>query len=338
MPKSARPTRNDVAKLSGVSTAVVSYVLNDGPRPVAPATRSRVLEAMKELNYRPNAAARALTLQRTNVLGLLVPDISNPFFAEFGQVVQEAAFSRGYALLLGDTRSDPARERAQIQSIIERQVDGLIIFGVQDLELVEVIIDEQVSLVSMDWQLNEKPIPTVMVDDYRASREAVAHLLAHGHRDVDFIGGPQDLLVSRDRYRGWRDELIEHAPDADIDRLAYNSPYTREGGASIAERIISSESRPTSLFVASDVQAVGVLHALCEADVKVPEDLAIVSFDGTRESEFSNPPLTSVKLPMQQMADLAIEKVLGEEAALVQTHSIVEHSLLLRRSCGCHPE
>ena len=337
MAKGGRATRNDVARLSGVSTAVVSYVLNNGPRPVAAETRERVLAVMKELNYRPNASARALTTQRTNVIGLLVPDISNPFFAEFGRTVQNQAFARGFALLLGETSSDPAREKSQVASMLEREVDGLVIFGIQDVGLVETLSTSELPLVSMDWQLSAQPVATVMVDDYRASRDAVAHLAGHGHRRIGYIGGPGDLLVSQDRYRGWSDEMRERFPDLELEGLAFEATHTREGGYDAAGRVLAEAEPPTALFVSADVQAVGVLHACYEAGVDVPGDLAIVSFDGTSESAFSAPPLTSVRLPMEEMAALALDKLLAQGETGLDVHTVVQHSLILRASCGSHP-
>jgi LacI family transcriptional regulator len=331
----SRATRNDVARLSGVSTAVVSYVLNDGPRPVAAETRERVLTAMRELNYRPNASARALTTQKTHVLGLLVPDISNPFFAEFGRTVQNQAFERGYSLLLGETSSDPARERSQVSSMLEREVDGLAVFGIQDVGIVELLSTSEVPLVSMDWQLSGQPVATVMVDDYRASRDAVAHLAWHGHREIGYVGGPGELLVSQDRYRGWSDEMRERFPDLDLAGLAYESPHTREGGYGVALRVLGEDGRPSALFVGADIQAVGVLHACYEKGVAVPGDLAIVSFDGTKESAFSAPPLTSVRLPIDEMAALALDKLLAQGESGLDVHTVVQHSLVLRDSCGC---
>jgi LacI family transcriptional regulator len=318
-----------------VSTAVVSYVLNNGPRPVAAETRERVLAAMKELNYRPNASARALTTQKTHVLGLLVPDISNPFFAEFGRVVQNQAFARGYALIIGETSSDPAREQSQAMSMLDREVDGLVIFGIQDVGLVETLSASDVPLVSMDWQLSGQPVATVMVDDYRASRDAVAHLAWHGHRDIGYIGGPANLLVSQDRYRGWRDEMRALLPDVPLARLSHEATHSREGGYEVARRILAGSRRPSALFIGADVQAVGVLHACYEAGVAVPGDIAIVSFDGTKDSAFSAPPLTSVQLPMDEMARLALDKLLAEGPTGLNVHTVVEHSLVLRDSCGC---
>lgn len=336
MSTSARATRNDVARLAGVSTAVVSYVLNNGPRPVAPDTRKRVLAAMKELSYRPNASARALATQRTRVLGLIVPDLSNPFFAEFGSIVQNAAFSRGYALLLGETNSDPARERSQVSSMMEREVDGLMTFGIQDVELVEMLVSTDMALVSMDWQLSTQSVPTVMVDDYRASRDAVAHLAEHGHRSIAFVGGPGNLLVSQDRRRGWMDEMRERFAQQGLAELSYEAPHTREGGYEAARKLLAAVEPPSALFVGTDAQAVGVLHACHELGVRVPRDLAIVSFDGTRESAFSWPPLTSIQLPMREMAELALDKLLARDASGSELHVIVAHELMLRASCGDH--
>lgn len=329
-----RATRDDVAKLAGVSSAVVSYVLNDGPRPVAAATRERVLEAVQSLGYRPNASARALSLSRTGVIGLLVPDISNPFFSEFAKHVQEVAFEADYSLTIGNTDLDPEREAAQVKSILQREIDGLIVFGIRDPATLRELVSSTVPLVSMDWQLQDAAVPTVVADDYGAAREAVEHLVGHGYSDIGYIGGPQDLRVFNTRQQAWEDVVGPLVGPARLDELHWHGPSSRRGGYEAGLKIFASGPQPRAVFVSSDNQAIGFLRAAREHGVDVPSDLAIASFDGTEDSEYSAPPLTVVQLPLSTMAKHAVHKVLGKAGPL-SIHSTVRHTLIVRQSCGC---
>jgi LacI family transcriptional regulator len=331
----ARATRDDVAKKAGVSTAVVSYVVNNGPRPVASATRDRVLAAMAELEYRPNASARALKLARTGVLGLVVPDISNPFFSEFAKHVQDIAHEQGYAVIVGNTNLDPEREQAQLTSILDREVDGLIVFGIRDATLLSTLVTTRVPVVSMDWQLQDGTVPTVVADDYGAALAAVQHLVGHGHTDIGYIGGPDDLRISHVREQGWADVVGPLVSSDRLLELRTFAEFSRRGGHAAGLTLLSgAPRRPTALFVSSDIQAIGVLHACYILGLDVPGDLAVVSFDGTEDSEFSSPPMTTVQLPLELMAGHAVRKLLESSPGL-DLHSTIPHRLIVRDSCGC---
>ncbi len=326
-------TRDDVAKLSGVSTAVVSYVLNNGPRPVAEATRRRVLDAMAELNYRPNAAARAFRLQKTSTLGLLVPDISNPFFAELAKAVQDAAFPRGYAVTFADSESDPEREREQIRSMAGRQVDGALMIGRRPETDLSPFTEAVIPLVAFDRFEGDRDLPTVVIDDFRAALAGVEHLRSHGHERIALIGGPNDQPAARARQRAWAEVA---APEEGLDRFVIEGEYSRHGGYRAARELLERGLDATAVFVAADIQAVGALRAFAEAGVRVPEDLAVLSFDGTQESEFSGPPLSVIRQPLETMASTALDLLLDAEARSAGVHRIVPHELVVRESCGRH--
>ena len=337
MVNTARATQGDVARLAQVSTAVVSYVVNHGPRPVAEATRKRVLRAIDELDYRPNAAARALKLARTDVLGLIVPDITNPFFSEFAKHVQGFAARAGYALMIGSTDLDPGQEAAQFGSVLERDVDGLIVFGIQDVSTLGAVLASGVPLVSMDWQLQDAAVPTIVADDYGAARTAVDHLLGHGHTDIAYVGGPSDLVVSIARLAAWADLVGPLVTPERLRQLETSSDHSRRGGYLATLNLLSDRlRRPSALFISSDIQAFGALRACRELKIRIPSELAVVSFDGTLESEYSAPALTVVQLPLALMAERAVMKVLGQAVGL-ELHSTVPHRMIHRESCGCIP-
>ncbi|MRG60724.1 substrate-binding domain-containing protein [Agromyces sp. CFH 90414] len=333
MEKQRRATREDVARRAGVSTAVISYVLNDGPRPVAEATRRRVLDAIEELGYRPSAAARALKLARSGVIGLVVPDISNSFFAEFAKHLQDAAHAAGYSVMLGTT-GDPEQESEQVRSLLRRDLDGLVVFGIEQPALLETLLSSETRLVSMDWQLQDGAVPTIVADDYGATRAAIEHLReVHGHTRIGFIGGPDTSIGANARKDAWRDALAPFVARADLARLEQSAPFTRDGGYRAAQALAANPD-VSAMFAASDIQAIGALRALRDARVAVPKRIAMMSFDGTVEAEYSSPSLSVVAVPIQAMAQLALKRVL-DEAPNGELHAIFPHELKLRESCGC---
>lgn len=330
----SRPTRRDVADRAGVSTAVVSYVVNDGPRPVAESTRARVLAAIAELGYRPNAAARALKLSRTNVIGLLITDIRNPFFSEFAKLFQDLLHQRGYSVTIGNTELDPELEQSQIDAMLAQEVDGVVTFGLTTPEPLERLMSEGVPVVSMDWRIREGPIPTIAVDDYGATQLAVRHLMEDGHNEVGFIGGPELSGIAGARIHAWRNVVGDSGISPErLKEIEVFGEFSRRGGFDAMTALLSQPARPTAVFISSDVQALGALHACRELELRVPEDVAIVTFDGTEDSAFSAPPLSVIQLPLQAMAEEAVRAVLsiGEASAL---HITLPHSLSARASCG----
>jgi LacI family transcriptional regulator len=330
----ARANRQDVARLAGVSTAVVSYVINSGPRPVAPATRARVLAAMEELAYRPNAAARALKLARTNVIGLAVNDITNPFFAEFAGYLQNIAYDSGYAVMIANIGQDGSWESGQLQSMVDREVDGVIAFGLHSSSALSSLKAAGVATVSMDWAMHDESVGTVAIDDYAATRTALDHLIEHGHEEVAFIGGLGDPTL---RHRSWRDAMRSRVSPRRLAELQERDEFNERGGYRAALRLLDGERvRPTALFVSSDVQAFGVLRAAYEAKVAIPDDLAIISFDGTVASRFTCPALSAVQLPLESMAIHSFGKLVDRDGQ-TESRTTLPHTLVIRESCGHHP-
>jgi LacI family transcriptional regulator len=203
------PTRADVARLADTSTAVVSYVVNDGPRPEAAATRERVRAAITELGYRPNAVARALGAQQTQTIGMLVPDISNPFFAELSQAVEDHAFGLGKVLLLGDSNGSNQREAAYLRRFLQQQVDGIIFIGLRRQSSLRLVEDAGVAAVVLDRPLDDLLLCSVSIDNAGAAFAATTHLLDHGHVRIGCVAGPGDQNAAVDRRSGWERALRE---------------------------------------------------------------------------------------------------------------------------------
>lgn len=325
-----RANRTDVARMAGVSTTVVSYVINDGPRPVAPDTRARVLAAMEELNYRPNASARALKLARTNVLGLLMTDITNPYFSEFARYFQDQAFAHGHGLMIANTGQDGVKELPELNNMLAREVDGIAIYGVVRPETLETIVAAGIRVVSMDWHLERPDVPSVGIDDYGATRQAVEHLLWHGHKEVALIAGVGDLTL---RPQAWADAMSPRVSAHRLEELKAVSEFTREGGYTAALELLDRPVPPRAIFASSDVQAFGALRAIQRSGFRVPEDVAVVSLDGTNASAYTVPSLTAIQVPLELIARYCIEKLTGQDTQVA--HITVPHALTIRESCGC---
>lgn len=326
-------TRADVARYAGVSSAVVSYVVNNGPRPVAEATASRVRAAIELLGYRPNVSARALKVGSTRTLGLIVSDLVNPFFAEFALEIQAHAAAAGYAVLIVNSHADAALEHRAIDDLISRQVDGLLLAcGDRRDESAARLRRYGIAAVLID---SATPVPghaTVGPDALGGARSAVEHLIeVHGHSSVSLVLGEGRQSGVDARERGW--EAATRAaglPDGPIARES----FSREGGYAGAQRLLTARNPPSAIFASSDLQAVGVLRAARELKLRVPEDVAVVAFDGTPEAEYSWPPLTVVRQPVGEMAASAVRRIVLPDRS-PESHESFAMRLIVRQSCGC---
>ncbi|MEV6925683.1 LacI family DNA-binding transcriptional regulator [Dactylosporangium sp. NPDC051485] len=330
-------TRRDVARLAGTSEAVVSYVLNDGPRNVAPATRQRIVEAIKELGYRPNAVARSLKTSRTMTIGLVVPDNSNPFFAELARAIEDVGFASGYTMLLGNAMGDDVREAKYIRTLIDRQVDGLIVVPAHGPRgWITELSDTPVPRLVLDRELELPGATHVLVDNEGGSYQATTHLVQHGRQRIGCLAGLAGLHPTVDRVAGWRRALTQAGRDsADVPLM--HVPFGRADGYRAGLRLLSGAQRPDALFVASDEQALGVLRAAAELGLRVPDDVAICAFDGIDGAAYTVPALTTMRQPVDQLGRSAVEWLLGKIAnpELSTRRIIHETKLVARGSCGC---
>lgn len=329
--------RKDVAELAGVSPAVVSYVLNGGPRRVAPATRARVVAAIEQLGYRPNGIARSLRVNRTMTLGLVVPDMSNPFFAELARAVEEAAFDAGYTLLIGNATENQARQTAYVHTFLERQADGLLLVPAHG----PVACLPELRESGKQWVVLDRRIPSldevsqILVDNRGGAAAATRHLLQHGRRRVACIAGPRDVMPTTDRVAGWRHALTE-AGMRPTRTLIRHVAFGRRPGYHAAKDLFA-ERRPDAVFVASDEQALGVLRALAELGLTCPDDVAVASFDGIAPAAYSVPALTTMAQPFGQMGRQALARLLERMADpdAKAAVTVLPVSLVARGSCGC---
>ncbi|MCX7522569.1 LacI family DNA-binding transcriptional regulator [Microbacterium sp. STN6] len=320
-------TRTDVAKLAGVSVAVVSYVVNSSPKSVAPTTRAKVLNAIDQLGYRPNAAARALKSGRSRLLGLIIPDNTNLYFAEIVAKVEEYASLSGYDVLSGSSSRSLAREAALKRQMLLRQVDGLLLLSNESRPDVSDFQNANVPVVLLGRQEGFEGAIAVGDDHRAASYAAVTHLIAHGHDNIAMLIGDSP---SGGRERGWEDAL---AASPGTRGIVIRRPFTRAGGYSGVDELLSgAHDHPTACFVGSDIQAVGLLRALHERAIRIPDDMAIVSFDGAEESEYCWPPLTAIRQPVSLIAETAVAAAIERRSDDFISYSA---ELVIRKSCGC---
>lgn len=328
--RTRRVTVTDVARYAGVSSAVVSYVLNDGPRPVAPATADRVRDAIAVLGYRPNSYARALTTGSTGILGLVVPETSNPFFGEFNDVLQNSATGAGLALLTASSGGRFDTERHLVDQLAARNVDGLIVVTSMTRSDVSSLRDPGLPIIYLNCPFAVPGQRTLGPDALDGARRVVEHLLrVHQHRSVAFIAGEGPAREPEERELGWR---AAHRSARTTPGPLVRTAFTVEGGYAAARTLLAGPDRPRAIFVDSDLQAHGVMHAIRDADLRIPQDVAVVSFDGTTLSAHTWPPLTVVRQPLLAMAEAAVTRVLDGGPPL---HTLFDMDLVIRGSCGC---
>ncbi|MFJ6217244.1 LacI family DNA-binding transcriptional regulator [Streptomyces sp. NPDC092296] len=337
-------TRDDVAKLAGTSTAVVSYVINNGPRPVAPATRERVLAAIEQLGYRPNSVAQAMASRRTNLIGMVVPDARQPFFAELAHAVERVASERGKLVLIGNSDYRDDREVHYVRAFLGMRVSGLILVsqGPSERAAEEFAAIEGARVVLLHRRPEGIDDVAVVTDDVGGAEAAVRHLLeVHGHPYVACFGGPVaspapgDPVV--DHIEGWARAMEAHG--VLTAKHLVEAPFDRYGTYRAALELLGSPDRPPAIFCSTDDQAIGVLRAARELGLRVPQDLAVTGFDDIPEASFCDPPLTTIASDRDAMARAAVDLVLDDSLLVPgsDTERVRQfpNRLVIRRSCGC---
>jgi LacI family transcriptional regulator len=324
-------TARDVAERAGTSTAVVSYVFNNGPRPVAAATRQRVLEAAAELDYRPNILARALSAGRTYSLGLLVPQVRNPYFATLAEHLESYARQHDHLLLIGDSAGDPAQESAHIGSFIERKVDGVVLVSLLVEPAIQRFATAGVPVVALHPVPEGVTVSTLSIDYVAAAEASAEHLLSHGYRTLGAVTGPEDSPGTSEHRAGIERALSAH-PKASARYVA--CAVSRFAARDAVRPWFKQKRPPRALYCATDEQAFGVLFAAWKAGLRVPEDVAVMGFDGTDECTVTIPPLASVRQPIEETARRAVDMLLDPSRADPVRH-ILDYELLPSTSCGC---
>jgi LacI family transcriptional regulator len=330
-------TRDDVARAAGVSPSTVSYVLNDGPRSVSDDTRERVWKVISELGYQPNAVARSLRTSRVGMVGLMVPDISNPFFAGLSRGTQDVAKERGYFVVICNTDGQLAHEVSLQRSLYEHRMEGMIIDPVEarpaDLKFLQ---DRAVPVVLSGLDRDDATVDCAGVDDMEAACDAVEHLLELGHTDVAMITGPLKQRRMNHRPDGYRKALAGRGL-AYREELVANGDYSQASGYACAMELLDRGGKFTALFAANDLMAIGAMMAVQEKGLRVPEDLAMIGFDNIPESAVTTPRLSTVDNPHYTQgrvtAEMLFERINGEFTGDPRA-VVLPHRLIVRGSTG----
>jgi LacI family repressor for deo operon, udp, cdd, tsx, nupC, and nupG len=328
------PNISQVAKQAGVSTATVSRVVSGTNVRVSLETRARVMRAVELLGYAPNSAAKNLRTQRSGKILVTVPDISNPFFALILQGIEDAALKAGYAVLIGDTQHDPAREERYAQMLLQKQADGLIFLGHrlpnEALRLARSAMRRSAPIVNGCEFSPRMGVPSVHIDNARAATEAMDHLYSLGHRRVAVVTGPLASPLSRDRLRG----AVAGARAAGARRhlVVVNGDFSISSGTIAATRLLARKPAPTAVFCFNDEMAIGVMQTARRRGIRIPEDLSVVGFDDIRFARYLDPPLTTITQPMREIGEgcvrLLLEILRGNQA--VPESVTLQHQLTVR--------
>ncbi len=295
-------TIREVASRAGVSVATVSYVLND-TRKVRPETEQRVLLAAKELGYSPNTAARSLVVGRSSMLGLVVPDIENPFFPEITKAFQEAAGLAGLETIVMNTNYDAHRTHNMIDRLASLQVPGAAFLTSQvDAPVRDALAKRGICGVYLEHDVTGPRVSNIAIDYRFGISEAVRHLVELGHRSIGFIGGPAHGSSARRRRLAFQ----ENADAAGLEWRVMDSDFTVQGGYFSCSRLLNGFNA-TAVIAANDLMAIGALHCAYDRQTRVPADLSVVGFDDITFSQFTQPALTTVNVPRVEIGRLAFE-------------------------------
>ncbi|WP_273845888.1 LacI family DNA-binding transcriptional regulator [Rubrobacter calidifluminis] len=331
-----RVTLRDVAQEAGVSIKTVSRVIN-GEREVNPETAARVSEVAAKLGYRPNELARSLKGRRTRTIGLMIADISNPFYAALARAVEEVARSRGYTMILCASSEDPEIEREYVEVLSGRRVDGLLFVPApgdgshlrreQEAGLPMVAIDRPAEGIRTD---------TVMVQNAAGTRKAVEHLISHGHRHIAFIGDDKRLHTTRKRLQGYL-EATRATGLRECFRLGCSTTSAAEEAML---ELLEAPDHPTAIFAGNNLISTGVLEAIARAGLRIPYDIAFAGFDDFPLASALRPRLTLVRQPVDELgrkaAELLFDRLEGEKSSS-PSRIILPTRLIVRESCGCAP-
>jgi LacI family transcriptional regulator len=293
-------TIKDVAALAGVSFTTVSHVLNE-TRPVSADARRRVLAAVEEIGYLPSAVARSLRKSETKIIGVLVPNVNNPFFAELVVGVEECCRLAGYSVFLCNSDNDPRRQQQYMRTLLEKRVDGLLLSSAGDAAaLARIFKLATVPAVTVDRLVPGARADRVSVNNLDGASKAVRHLVGLGHRKIGCISGPAEFEVTQERVEGWRRAQEEAGFNAD-EQLLIESDFSSSGGYEAARQLLSTHPDMTALFASNDLMALGALRAAAEIGIKVPQQLSIVGFDDIELSSYVFPGMTTVGCSIREL-------------------------------------
>ncbi len=331
------PDIRTVAALAKVSIATVSRTINGSPA-VSDRLTKRVWQAIEQLNYFPNTHARSLVSGRSRILGIIVENITNPFFPELIQSFEEVAVAHGYEILVSSSNSDPAILTNCVRRMLERKVEGVAVltFGEEE-PVLDQLTHRDIPMVLAEFRLDDPKTSTILLDYTTGVRAAVNHLVGLGHRKIGFLAGPHKLHSAITRENDFRTAIKEAGLEIEAPWVI-ECDHTARGGVAGFERLRSLPSQPTAILCSNDMTAVGVLRAVYMSGLRVPQDLSVIGLDDIDFAEFTLPPLTTIRLSRAELARAAFDalRLQTEQPnnGKIEREFLVSTSLVVRGSTG----
>ncbi|WP_408606437.1 ribose operon transcriptional repressor RbsR [Erwinia typographi] len=324
-------TMKDVARLAGVSTSTVSHVINNN-RFVSEAVREKVTTAISQLNYAPSALARSLKINQTRTIGMLLTASSNPFYAEVVRGVERSCYERGYSLILCNTDGDEDRMNRSLETLLQKRVDGLLIMCTESHIPSAEILTRYPSIpsVMMDWSPFDGGSDIIQDNSLLGGEMATRYLINRGYTRIACIAGPQDKTPARLRLEGFYKAMAQAGLPV-LPGYRVDGDLEFQGGYNAMNQLLSVNPVPEAVFTSNDAMAVGVYHALFQAGLSVPQDIAVIGYDDIELARYMTPPLTTIHQPKDELGELAIDTLLhrlaqpgGSQQLLVLTPELVE--------------
>ncbi|RAP74568.1 LacI family DNA-binding transcriptional regulator [Paenibacillus montanisoli] len=330
-----QPKIKDVARHAGVSVTTVSRVLN-GEKYVKDDLKLKVNRAIQELGYAPSHIARSLVRNKTNLIGVIVPDITSFFYATILSSIEEAASENDYSLLVCNISEDIDKEYKYLNVFQEMRVEGIIIMHEKINEEIRNLIHKMnVPVIFSSVKPIDQQFASVIVDDYKAAYDATKYLIELGHRDIAFIGGDmRDITSGQNRYSGYRNALTDYGVKIIYEHIRFGDYKVRSGYEQMQE-LLRAKRRPTAVFAVSDDMALGAMNCIHDQGLQVPADISVMGFDGSQLTELVRPTLTSMEQPIHEMGRVTMKALLQHISSgeFLEEDIIMEHRLAERQSC-----
>ncbi len=329
----------EIARMAGVSTATVSRSLN-GKGPVRDVTRQKILQIAKELNYKPNSIARGLSRQKTDTIGVILPELVDEFFMDLIHSIDETAYKARRYVMISSSHSQRKMVETLLEFMNSGRVDGVVLTAPQviDEDLVSIVAQSRCPLVLLNAPKILEGCIRFNIDNHQGALAIVTHLISHDYQKIGMIRGPQGNCDADERYKGFLDALNQHGRSVN-DAFVVSGDFTLKGGYYGFMRLMSLPEKPEAVFCANDMMALGAYEAARAANLRIPQDVAIVGFDDIFLSRLLSPRLTTVHAPITELGETAVRYLLklvaGEADPGAPHHEVLSTGLVIGGSCGC---
>ncbi len=328
-----KTTIKDVAREACVSITTVSHVINK-TRYVSDKLKKRVYDAMEQLHYTPNAIAQGLRGGSTKIIGVILPDCTNSFFAEIARAIDHYSFTLGYSVILCNTDNDSERQREYVNMLISKQVDGVLFISANNADTdLKALNDRSIPAVIVDRTIQSVAVDSIIVDNRLGARRAVEHCIQKKRLRIACITGPLELSSAKNRFLGYQEILKEHALPFREDYVI-NGNFHYSGGVEAFRTLWALDEKPNAVFACNDMMAIGFITTAINNGVRIPEDVSVIGFDNIEMAAITSPPLTTLSQPLTELASTAVEHLLAriEEPEKEIEHIALKPHLVVRDS------